>query len=77
MIYKMRGKFNTCFSQKKMGVEFMRTLKRNISYNVACSILESNHYGVTGTKAIGKWIVFYNKDRVVARYNEDRGVLQA
>ena len=54
----------------------MKTLKRNISYNVACSILEANHYGVTNVKAIGKWIVLYNKDRVVARYREETGSLQ-
>ena len=54
----------------------MKTLKRNISYNVACSILAANHYGVTNVKAIGKWIVLYNKDRVVARYREETGSLQ-
>ena len=54
----------------------MKTLRRDISYNVACSILEANKYGVTDTKAIGDWIVFYNKDRKVARYNENRGILQ-
>lgn len=55
----------------------MMTLKRNISYNVACSILEANHYGVTDVKIFGDWIAFYNNGRVVARYNEKRGVLQA
>lgn len=54
----------------------MNTLKRNISYNIACSILESNHYGVTDTKAFGDWIAFYNKGKLVARYNEKRGILQ-
>ena len=54
----------------------MKTLKRNISYNFACSILEINKYGVTDTKVIGKWVVFYNKGKVVARYNEERGILQ-
>lgn len=54
----------------------MITLKRNVSYNFACSILESNHYGITSTKTIGKWTVLYNKDRAVARYNEEKGILQ-
>ena len=54
----------------------MKTLRRNISYNIACSILESNHYGVTETKAIGAWIAFYNKGKLVARYNENREILQ-
>ena len=54
----------------------MKTLKRNISYNFACSILESNHYGVTDTKTNGKWTAFYNNGRLVARYNEERGSLQ-
>ena len=58
------------------GGVIMKTLKRNISYNVACSILAANHYGVTNVKAIGKWIVLYNKDRVVARYREETGSLQ-
>ena len=54
----------------------MNTLRRNISFNVACSILETNHYGVTEVKMIGKWAVFYTNGRVVARYDESRGVLQ-
>ena len=54
----------------------MKTLKRNISYNFACSILEVYKYGVTDTKTIGKWTVFYNKGKLVARYNEERGILQ-
>ena len=54
----------------------MKTLKRNVSYNIACSILETNKYGVTDTKSIGDWVVFYRNGKVVARYNEKRGVLQ-
>ena len=59
-----------------MGEEKMKTLKRNISYNVACSILEFNHYGVTDTKSIGDWVAFYKDGKCIARYNEKRGILQ-
>jgi hypothetical protein len=55
----------------------MKTLRRNISYNLACSILEANHYGVTDTKHIKDWTVLYNKNGVaVARYHEASGRLQ-
>lgn len=54
----------------------MKTLKRNISYNFACAILEAYKFGVTDTKVIGDWTVFYKKEKVVARYNEKRGILQ-
>jgi hypothetical protein len=57
----------------------MKTLRRGISYNMACSILEANHYGVTDTKHSLKYdcTVLYNKDGVpVARYFEKTGKLQ-
>lgn len=57
----------------------MKTLRRNISYNLACSILEANYYGVTDTKTNSKigWTAFYNKDgEIVARYHEASGRLQ-
>jgi hypothetical protein len=57
----------------------MKTLRRGISYNMACSILEANHYGVTDTKHSFKYdcTAFYNKDGVtVARYFEKTGKLQ-
>ena len=57
----------------------MKTLRRGISYNMACSILEANHYGVTDTKHSFKYdcTTFYNKDKVlVARYFEKTGKLQ-
>lgn len=54
----------------------MKTLKRNISYNVACSILEANKYGVTDTKSVRDWVIFYKNGKKVARYNENRGILQ-
>lgn len=56
----------------------MKTLKRNISYNLACSILEANHYGVVETKNFGHvWTGFYDRSgRLVARYHEPSGRLQ-
>ena len=55
----------------------MKTIRRNISYNVACSILEANHFGVTGVQSINhKWTVLYKNDQPVARYHEPTGRLQ-
>lgn len=57
----------------------MKTLRRGISYNFACSILEANCYGVVRTVNLMKlgWVAFYDKeDRLVARYNEKSGRLQ-
>lgn len=54
----------------------MKTLKRNISYNFACAILEAHKYGVTDTKSVGDWVIFYKNGDKVARYNENRGILQ-
>lgn len=55
----------------------MKTLRRDISYNLACNILEANHYGIVKTKPCKDWIVFYDKNnRAVARYNEEKGKLQ-
>lgn len=55
----------------------MKTLRRNISYNFACSILEANHYGVTNTKTMGSWTALYDRSgRLVARYHEGTGRLQ-
>jgi hypothetical protein len=54
----------------------MKTLRRDISYNMACSILEANRYGITEVRVIGKWTLFHKNSRVVARYNERRGILQ-
>lgn len=57
----------------------MKTLKRGISYNLACSILEVNHYGIVRTKKIINlgWTAFYDRNnRLVARYHEKSGRLQ-
>lgn len=57
----------------------MKTLRRGISYNLACSILEVNHYGVVRTNHSFKyeWTGFYDRnDRLVARYHEPSGRLQ-
>ena len=57
----------------------MRTLRRGISYNRACAILEANHYGITETKAIGikhEWTGLYKNGELVARYHEPTGRLQ-
>lgn len=54
-----------------------RTLRENISYNLACNILEKNHYGVTDTKQNNDGdILFIDRmGRVVAKYNEEHGAL--
>lgn len=57
----------------------MKTLRRGISYNLACSILDANHYGVTDTKYSQRidCTGFYNSDgKLVARYFEKTGKLQ-
>ena len=54
----------------------MKTLRRGISYNFACAILEVNKYGVTDVKMVGKWHIFYRNSEKVARYHEDTGRLQ-
>lgn len=57
----------------------MRIVRRNISYNWACSILEANHYGVVEVKSnprIGMMIFFDKSGRKVARYTEKYGRLE-
>lgn len=57
----------------------MRIVRRNISYNLACSILEANHYGVVEAKSnpkIGMVIFFDKSGRKVARYTEKYGRLE-
>ena len=61
----------------------MKILRENISYNMACSILETNHYFLGGVeiKTMNNKTEFWTKDtvtkenRLVALYNEDTGVL--
>lgn len=57
----------------------MKTIKRNISYNKACSILENNYYGVTSTRhnsGLDVTCFFNNSGLMVARYFEKYGKLQ-
>ncbi len=59
----------------------MKTLRRGISYNLACSILEANHYFVDKVLSISHndYFMYVFKDRTgrtVARYNEKYGTLQ-
>lgn len=57
----------------------MKTLRRGISYNVACSILEANYYGIARINHSFKyeWTAFYDhNDKLVARYHEPSGRLQ-
>lgn len=56
----------------------LKVLRRNISYNVACSILDTNYYNIAETKSIGLyWTIFIDKSgRKVARYNEKYGRLE-
>lgn len=54
-------------------------LRRNISYNLACMILEANHYGVVETKTnskLGITVFIDNMNRIVARYTEKYGRLE-
>lgn len=53
----------------------MKTLKRGISYNHACMILEANHYFITSTKTIKNFTIFFHNSIKVARYNELTGTL--
>lgn len=61
----------------------MKVLRENISYNVACNILETNKYFIGGVEVISLdnksefWTrdTVTNKRRLVALYNEDNGVL--
>jgi hypothetical protein len=58
----------------------MKTLRRGISYNLACSIMDANHYGVdkvishfTGDSFV---YAFKNKEgKTIARYIEKYGKL--
>ena len=59
----------------------MKTLRRGISYNLACSIMEANHYGIDKVVSIhmGDSFVyaFKNKEgKTIARYIEKYGKLQ-
>jgi len=55
----------------------MKTLRRDISYNQACAIMEANNYKVTFVKVVNnEWTVFYSGDRKIARYNVKYGKLQ-
>ena len=62
-------------------VHKMKTLRRGISYNLACSIMDANHYGVdkvvshfTGDSFV---YAFKNKEgKTIARYIEKYGKLQ-
>jgi hypothetical protein len=57
----------------------MRIVRRNISYNWACSILEANHYNIAKVKSnprIGMMIFFDKSGRKVARYTEKYGRLE-
>jgi len=56
----------------------MKTLRRGISYNLACSILEANKYMITSTKHDFRTdtTVFYHNEKPVARYIERYGKLQ-
>lgn len=51
---------------------------RNISFNKACSILETNHWNIDTIKMShdGKFHLFYCNNKVVARYNETQGKLK-
>lgn len=55
-----------------------KVLRRDISYNVACSILEVNHYNIAETKTCGiYWTIFIDKSgKMIARYNEKYGRLE-
>lgn len=55
-----------------------KTLRRDVSYNLACSIMDANRYLITDTKEDIKhgWTAFYSGDRLVARYHEPSGRLQ-
>ena len=56
-----------------------KVLRRNISYNKACSILEANHYNIARTKSFikaGMIIFIDNMGRTVARYTERLGRLE-
>lgn len=59
----------------------MKTLRRNISYNMACSIIEANHYLIDKVVStlMGDSFVYAFKsrdDKTVARYIEKYGKLQ-
>ena len=51
---------------------------RNISFNKACSIIETNHWNIDTIKMShdGKFHLFYRNNKVVARYNETQGKLK-
>lgn len=53
----------------------MKALRRGISYNHACMILEANNYKITDTMTIKNQTVFYHGNKKVARYNETTGTL--
>lgn len=55
----------------------MKTIKRGLNYNHTCYFLEINNFGITDVKKVGKWYIFYKNGIKVARYNEEREVLQA
>ena len=56
----------------------MKIIKRGISYNQACAIMEANNYMIDEVKAVNEiYTVFYSKGRKVARYNEKYGRLEA
>jgi hypothetical protein len=56
----------------------MKTLRRNISFNLACSILEANHWGIDSVVVSKdrKYDLFKRQGKTVARYNEDKGKLE-
>ena len=56
-----------------------KVLKRNISYNVACGILDANHYNIVETRSnvrAGIVVFIDNMGRTVARYTEKYGRLE-
>ena len=56
-----------------------KILKRGISYNTACGILEANHYNIAEVKAntkAGIMIFVDNTGSTVARYTERYGRLE-
>lgn len=55
----------------------MKLLKKGIGYNASCYYLElhKDYYGVTDIKQVGDWTVFYNNNKIVAKYNEKKDVL--